>query len=127
MRVIKAVLALSLLYFFAIPINYANDESDIVLTCTSINKDLNETDIWLLNIENQTIERSDPFLDDALGQFQIIKSDDKSLIWEQTTPENRSTYVLDKNTLRQSVTFLSINEHNKMTLKNRSFSSCFFE
>ena len=55
MREIKAVLALSLLYFFAIPINYANDESDIVLTCTSINKDLNDTEIWLLNIENQTI------------------------------------------------------------------------
>ena len=127
MRKIKVVLAFSLLYFFAIPTIYANDESDILLTCTSINKDLNETDIWLLNIENQTIKRSDPFLDDVLGQFQIIKSDDKSLIWEQTTPEKRSTYVLDKNTLRQSVTFLSINEHNKMTLKNRSFSSCFFE
>jgi hypothetical protein len=127
MRVIKAVLALSLLYFVAMPINYANDASDIVLTCTSINKDLNETEIWLLNIENQTIKRSDPFSDDALGQFQIIKSDNKSLIWEQTTPDNRSTYVLDKNTMRQSVTFLSINEHNKMTLKNRSFSSCFFE
>ena len=127
MRKIKVVLAFSLLYFFAIPTIYANDASDILITCTSINKDLNETDIWLLNIENQTIERSDPFLDDALGQFQIIKSDDKSLIWEQTTPENRSTYVLDKKTLRQSVTFLSINEHNKMTLKNRSFSSCFFE
>ena len=53
---------ISLLYFFAIPTIYANDESVILLTCTSINKDLNETDIWLLNIENQTIERSDPFL-----------------------------------------------------------------
>ena len=127
MRKIKVVLAFSLLYFFAIPTIYANDASEILITCTSINKDLNETDIWLLNIEKQTIERSDAFLDDALGQFQIIKSDDKSLIWEQTTPENRSTYVLDKNTLRQSVSFLSINEHNKMTLKNRSFSSCFFE
>jgi hypothetical protein len=79
MRKIKVVLAFSLLYFFAIPTIYANDASDILLTCTSINKDLNETDIWLLNIENQTIERSDPLLDDTLGQFQIIKSDDKSL------------------------------------------------
>ena len=56
MREIKVVLAFSLLYFFAIPINYANDESDIVLTCTSINKDLNETDIWLLNIEKQPLK-----------------------------------------------------------------------
>jgi len=118
---------ISLLYFFAIPANSTNDASSIVLTCSPINKNLNETEIWLLNYENRTIEK--PYSDsgDTTGQFKIIKSDNKSLIWEQTTPENRSTYVLDKNTMRQSVTFLSINGQNKMTLKNRSFSSCLFE
>jgi len=127
MRKIKIILMISLLYFFAIPANSTNDASSIVLTCSPINKNLNETEIWLLNYENRTIEK--PYSDsgDTTGQFKIIKSDNKSLIWEQTTPENRSTYVLDKNTMRQSVTFLSINGQNKMTLKNRSFSSCLFE
>ena len=127
MRKIKKVLALSFLCFITIPINFANDASSIVLTCTSINEDLKQTDIWLLTDENKTIERSYSDSDDTTGQFQIIKSDNKSLIWEKTTAKDRSTYVLDKNTMRQSVTFLSINEKNKMILKNRSFSSCLFE
>ena len=50
MRKIKTILMISLLYFFAIPTNSMQMMNQaILLTCTSINKDLNETDIWLLN------------------------------------------------------------------------------
>ena len=121
---IKTVLITPILFLIIVSVSISNERSDSNLVCTSINEDIISTDIWFLNTKNNTIEKSNAYSDETLGQFKITKSDDKSLIWEKITLEYRVTYVLDKKTMRQSITFLAINKKNKMTLKERSFSAC---
>ena len=120
MSQIKKFFSLLLFYFIVIHTNSANE----LFVCTSMNQDNNSTDNWLLNNDNNTIEKSNAYSDDTLGGFKITKSDNKSLIWEKVTSKNRNTYVLDKNTMRQSITLLSISEDGKMTLDKRFFATC---
>ncbi|MBT3992670.1 MAG: hypothetical protein P8M55_07070 [Gammaproteobacteria bacterium] len=120
MSQIKKFFSLLLFYFTVIHTNSANE----LFVCTSMNQDNNTTDNWLLNNDNNTIEKSNAYSDDTLGGFKITKSDNKSLIWEKVTSKNRNTYVLDKNTMRQSITLLSISEDGKMTLDKRFFATC---
>ena len=120
MSQIKKFFSLLLFYFIVIHTNSANE----LFVCTSMNQDNNTTDNWLLNNDNNTIEKSNTYSDDTLGGFKITKSDNKSLIWEKVTSKNRNTYVLDKNTMRQSITLLSISEDGKMTLDKRFFATC---
>ena len=120
MSQIKKFFSLLLFYFTVIHTNSANE----LFVCTSMNQDNNTTDNWLLNNDNNTIEKSNAYSDATLGGFKITKSDNKSLIWEKVTSKNRNTYVLDKNTMRQSITLLSISEDGKMTLDKRFFATC---
>ncbi|MBT5216760.1 MAG: hypothetical protein HOM10_03995, partial [Gammaproteobacteria bacterium] len=84
MSQIKKFFSLLLFYFIVIHTNSANE----LFVCTSMNQDNNTTDNWLLNNDNNTIEKSNAYSDDTLGGFKITKSDNKSLIWEKVTSKN---------------------------------------
>ena len=96
------------------------------LICLEINNNDGVEEIWQISFLEEKIFHLD-MMDAELKEYPITMVNNKTLAWTQISdanPEISYVYVLDRKTMRQSGTQVSIDSNGKPKIKTRWFSEC---
>ena len=96
------------------------------LSCLERNKSDGVEELWQIKFLTEKIFHWDR-MDAELKEYPITMVNNKTLAWTQISdanPEISFVYVLDRKTMRQSGTQVSIDSNGKPKIKTRWFSEC---
>jgi hypothetical protein len=110
-----------------VTINKVNQEISIQgLSCLKMNDQDVLEELWLINFQSEKISHWDR-MDVELKEYPITRVNQKTIAWTQISdvpPDISHVYVLDRETMRQSGTQVSIDSSGKPKIKARWFSEC---
>ena len=110
-----------------VTMNKVNQEISIQgLSCLEMNDQDALEELWLINFQSEKISHWDK-IDFKLREFPVTRINLKTIAWTQITyvPSDIShVYVLDRETMRQSGTQVSIDSSGRPKIKARWFSEC---
>ncbi len=110
-----------------VTMNEVNQEISIQgLSCLEMNGQDALEELWLINFQSEKISNWDR-IKFKLREFPITRVNQKTIAWTQISdvPSDIShVYVLDRETMRQSGTQISIDSSGKPKIKARWFSEC---
>jgi len=110
-----------------VTINKVNQEISIQgLSCLEMNDQDALEELWLINFQSEKISNWDR-IEFKLREFPVTRINLKTIAWTQISdvPSDIShVYVLDRETMRQSGTQVSIDSSGKPKIKARWFSEC---
>ena len=107
--------------------NEVNQEISIQgLSCLEMNDQDALEELWLISFQSKKISHWDK-IDFKLREFPVTRINLKTIAWTQISyvPSDIShAYVLDRETMRQSGTQVSIDSSGRPKIKARWFSEC---
>ena len=110
-----------------VTMNKANQEISIqVLNCLEMNDQDALEELWLINFQSEKISNWDR-IEFKLREFPVTRINLKTIAWTQISdvPSDIShVYVLDRETMRQSGTRISIDSNGRTKIEARWFSQC---
>ena len=110
-----------------VTMNKVNQEISIQgLSCLEMNDQDALEELWLINFQSEKISHWDK-IDFKLREFPVTRINLKTIAWTQISyvPSDIShVYVLDRETMRQSGTQVSIDSSGRPKIKARWFSEC---
>ena len=110
-----------------VTMNEVNQEISIQgLSCLEMNDQDALEELWLINFQSEKISHWDR-IEFTLREFPVTRINLKTIAWTQISdvPSDIShVYVLDRETMRQSGTQISIDSSGKPKIKARWFSEC---
>jgi len=110
-----------------VTMNEVNQEISIQgLSCLEMNDQDALEELWLINFQSEKISHWDR-MDVELKEYPITRVNQKTIAWTQISdvpPDISHVYVLDRETMRQSGTQVSIDSSGKPKIKARWFSEC---
>ena len=110
-----------------VTMNEVNQEISIQgLSCLEMNDQDALEELWLINFQSEKISHWDG-IDFELREFPVTRINLKTIAWTQISdvPSDIShVYVLDRETMRQSGTRISIDSNGRTKIEARWFSQC---
>ena len=110
-----------------VTMNEVNREISIQgLSCLEMNDQDALEELWLINFQSEKISHWDR-IEFTLREFPVTRINLKTIAWTQISdvPSNIShVYVLDRETMRQSGTRISIDSNGRTKIEARWFSQC---
>ena len=110
-----------------VTMNEVNQEISIQgLSCLEMNDQDALEELWLINFQSEKISNWDR-IEFKLREFPVTRINLKTIAWTQISdvpPDISHVYVLDRETMRQSGTQVSIDSSGKPKIKARWFSEC---
>ncbi|HIN13292.1 MAG TPA: hypothetical protein EYM72_03290 [Gammaproteobacteria bacterium] len=107
--------------------NKVNQEISIQgLSCLEMNDQDALEELWLINFQSEKISHWDG-IDFELREFPVTRINLKTIAWTQISdvPSDIShVYVLDRETMRQSGTRISVDSNGRTKIEARWFSQC---
>ena len=96
------------------------------LSCLERNNNDGVEELWLINFQSEKVSHWDR-IDFKLKEYPITRVNQKTIAWTQISdvPSDIShVYVLDRETMRQSGTRISIDSNGRTKIEARWFSQC---
>ena len=96
------------------------------LSCLEMNDQDALEELWLINFQSEKISHWDR-IEFKLREFPVTRINLKTIAWTQISdvPSDIShVYVLDRETMRQSGTRISIDSNGRIKIEARWFSQC---
>ena len=110
-----------------VTMNEVNQEISIQgLSCLEMNDQDALEELWLINFQSEKISNWDR-IEFKLREFPVTRINLKTIAWTQISdvPSDIShVYVLDRETMRQSGTRISIDSNGRTKIEARWFSQC---
>ena len=110
-----------------VTMNEVNQEISIQgLSCLEMNDQDALEELWLINFQSEKMSHWDR-IDFELREFPVTRINLKTIAWTQISdvPSDIShVYVLDRETMRQSGTRISIDSNGRTKIEARWFSQC---
>ena len=110
-----------------VTMNEVNQEISIQgLSCLEMNDQDALEELWLINFQSEKISNWDR-IEFKLREFSVTRINLKTIAWTQISdvPSDIShVYVLDRETMRQSGTRISIDSNGRTKIEARWFSQC---
>ena len=110
-----------------VTMNEVNQEISIQgLSCLEMNDQDALEELWLINFQSEKISHWDG-IDFELREFPVTRINLKTIAWTQISdvPSDIShVYVLDRETMRQSGTRISVDSNGRTKIEARWFSQC---
>ena len=110
-----------------VTMNEVNQEISIQgLSCLEMNDQDALEELWLINFQSEKISNWDR-IEFKLREFPVTRINLKTIAWTQISdvPSDIShVYVLDRETMRQSGTRISIDSNGRIKIEARWFSQC---
>jgi hypothetical protein len=110
-----------------VTMNEVNQEISIQgLSCQEMNDQDALEELWLINFQSEKISNWDR-IEFKLREFPVTRINLKTIAWTQISdvPSDIShVYVLDRETMRQSGTRISIDSNGRTKIEARWFSQC---
>ena len=110
-----------------VTMNEVNQEISIQgLSCLEMNDQDALEELWLINFQSEKISNWDR-IEFKLREFPVTRINLKTIAWTQISdvPSNIShVYVLDRETMRQSGTRISVDYNGRTKIEARWFSQC---
>ena len=110
-----------------VTMNEVNQEISIQgLSCLEMNDQDALEELWLINFQSEKISNWDR-TEFKLREFPVTRINLKTIAWTQISdvPSDIShVYVLDRETMRQSGTRISIDSNGRTKIEARWFSQC---
>ena len=110
-----------------VTMNEVNQEISIQgLSCLEMNGQDALEELWLINFQSEKISNWDR-IEFKLREFPVTRINLKTIAWTQISdvPSDIShVYVLDRETMRQSGTRISIDSNGRTKIEARWFSQC---
>ena len=110
-----------------VTMNEVNQEISIQgLSCLEMNDQDALEELWLINFQSEKISHWDR-MDVELKEYPITRVNQKTIAWTQISdvPSDIShVYVLDRETMRQSGTRISVDSNGRTKIEARWFSQC---
>ena len=110
-----------------VTMNEVNQEISIQgLSCLAMNDQDALEELWLINFQSEKISNWDR-IKFKLREFPVTRINLKTIAWTQISdvPSDIShVYVLDRETMRQSGTRISIDSNGRTKIEARWFSQC---
>ena len=96
------------------------------LSCLERNSNDGVEELWLINFQSERVSHWNR-MDVELKEYPITRVNQKTIAWTQVAdvhPDINYVYVLDRETMRQSGTQISIDASGKPKVVARWFSEC---
>ena len=96
------------------------------LSCLERNSNDGVEELWIINFQSEKVSHWYR-MDVELKEYSITRVNQKTIAWTQISdvhPDVSYVYVLDRKTMRQSGTQVSIDSSGKPKIKARWFSEC---
>ena len=110
-----------------VTMNEVNQEISIQgLSCLEMNDQDALEELWLINFQSEKISNWDR-IEFKLREFSVTRINLKTIAWTQISdvPSDIShVYVLDRESMRQSGTRISIDSNGRTKIEARWFSQC---
>ena len=110
-----------------VTMNEVNQEISIQgLSCLEMNDQDALEELWLINFQSEKISNWDR-IEFKLREFPVTRINLKTIAWTQISdvPSDIShVYVLDRETMRQSGTRISVDSNGRTKIEARWFSQC---
>ena len=110
-----------------VTMNEVNQEISIQgLSCLEMNDQDAFEELWLINFQSEKISNWDR-IEFKLREFPVTRINLKTIAWTQISdvPSDIShVYVLDRETMRQSGTRISVDYNGRTKIEARWFSQC---
>ena len=110
-----------------VTMNEVNQEISIQgLSCLEMNDQDALEELWLINFQSEKISNWDR-IEFKLREFPVTRINLKTIAWTQISdvPSDIShVYVLDRETMRQSGTRISVDYNGRTKIEARWFSQC---
>ena len=110
-----------------VTMNEVNQEISIQgLSCLEMNDQDALEELWLINFQSEKMSHWDR-IDFELREFPVTRINLKTIAWTQISdvPSDIShVYVLDRETMRQSGTRISVDSNGRTKIEARWFSQC---
>ena len=110
-----------------VTMNEVNQEISIQgLSCLEMNDQDALEELWLINFQSEKISNWDR-IEFTLREFPVTRINLKTIAWTQISdvPSDIShVYVLDRETMRQSGTRISVDSNGRTKIEARWFSQC---
>ena len=110
-----------------VTMNKVNQEISIQgLSCLEMNDQDALEELWLINFQSEKISNWDR-IEFKLREFPVTRINLKTIAWTQISdvPSDIShVYVLDRETMRQSGTRISVDSNGRTKIEARWFSQC---
>ena len=110
-----------------VTMNEVNQEISIQgLSCLEMNDQDALEELWLINFQSEKISNWDR-IEFKLREFPVTRINLKTIAWTQISdvPSDIShVYVLDRETMRQSGTRVSVDSNGRTKIEARWFSQC---
>ena len=110
-----------------VTMNEVNQEISIQgLSCLEMNDQDALEELWLINFQSEKISHWDR-IEFTLREFPVTRINLKTIAWTQISdvPSDIShVYVLDRETMRQSGTRISVDSNGRTKIEARWFSQC---
>ena len=110
-----------------VTMNEVNQEISIQgLSCLEMNGQDALEELWLINFQSEKISNWDR-IEFKLREFPVTRINLKTIAWTQISDVSSNishVYVLDRETMRQSGTRISIDSNGRTKIEARWFSQC---
>jgi len=96
------------------------------LSCLERNNNDGVEELWLINFQSEKVSHWDR-MDAELKEYPITRVNQKTIAWTQISdvpPDISHVYVLDRETMRQSGTRISVDYNGRTKIEARWFSQC---